>query len=725
MNKHESININRRTFIKISTVTAAGLTLGFHLSGAVMADNAIGAENEKKIDVDAFVRIQPDNTVTIVSKHIEFGQGTFTGLATIIAEEMDADWSQIRLEHAPADATHYANLNWGPVQSTGGSSAINNSWEQHRAIGAAARQMLIAAAARRWSVPAAELSVSKGVVSHKASGHEASFGELAEAAARETVPVSVALKNPKDFTLIGRQHLPRKDSGKTNGRAVFTQDINLPNQLTAVVAHPPRFGARVQSYDASVTNQIEGVVKIVEIPTGVAVLAKDFWTAKKGRDALKIQWDESKAFKMSSDEIMAQYKQMAKKPGINAHREGDPEAALENTDTVIEAAYQFPYLAHATMEPMNCVAELRDDGVELWYGCQNTTSDQMHLANVLGLKVEQVTINTVYAGGSFGRRANPHSDYPEEAVQIAKAVGKGTPVKLVWTREDDTRAGYFRPMYYHTLKAGVDKHGKLIAWQHHIVGQSIAAGTMFEGLIRNGVDGTSVEGARHLPYAIPNKLVELSTPDNISVPVQWWRSVGSNHNAFSVETMIDEVATALNRDPVEFRLSMLADHPRHQRVLQIAAEKAGWGRTLGKGRGMGIALHKSFKSYVAQVAEVTVQDDGGFSVDKVVCAVDCGVPINPDVIRAQIEGGIGYGLSPVLDSEITLDKGRVVESNFHDYQVLRINQMPDIEVHIVPSTEKPSGIGEPGTPVIAPAVANALFAATGKRLYNMPFGKWR
>lgn len=722
MHANKLIDENRRTFIKLSGAAAAGLTLGIYFPKSIAAETADSSAVRKLIDVDAFVNISPDNIVTIVSKHIEFGQGTFTGLGTIIADEMDADWSQIRLEHAPADASHYANLNWG-AQGTGGSSAINNSWNQHREIGAAARQMLMGAAAERWSVPVQEITVSKGVVSHRKSNYKASFGELAEAAAKQPVPGTVKLKEPKDFTLIGKDFIPRKDTGKTNGSAVFTQDINLPNQLTAVIAHPPLFGATVASYDATETKKIEGVIRIVKVPTGVAVLAKDFWTAKKGRDVLKIQWDKSKAFKMSSGEIMAQYKQMAKEPGLSVRKDGDPDTAFKKADKIIERAYEFPYLAHAAMEPMNCVVDLHDNGVDLWYGCQSTTGDQMAVAGLLGLKPQQVKINTLYAGGSFGRRASSRSDYVLEAVNIAKAVGKGTPVKLVWTREDDTRAGYFRPMYYHVIKAGIDKRGKLIAWQHRIVGQSIFKGTGLERLIKNGIDYTSVEGAHNLPYAIPNMSVELSTPENIHVPVLWWRSVGSTHTAFSTEAMIDEIATVLKKDPVVFRMRLLKEHPHHQRVLKLAAEKAGWSKRkrLGKGRAMGIAVHESFKSYVAEVAEVSVKDDGGFSVDKIVCAVDCGVAINPDVIRAQMEGGIGFGLSTALVSAMTLEEGHVKESNFHDYLVLRMNQMPEIEVHILPSAEAPTGVGEPGTPVAAPAVANALFAATGKRYYNMPF----
>ena len=417
---------------------------------------------------------------------------------------------------------------------------------------------------------------------------------------------------------------------------------------------------------------------------------------------------------------MADYKQLAKKDGLSARADGDTVSAFKNAATIIEAAYEYPFLAHAALEPMNCVIQINENGVEIWNGAQIQTMDQMAVAKVFGLKPEQVKINMLYAGGSFGRRGNPHSDYVVEAATIAKAINGKAPVKLVWTREDDTRAGYYRPLYYHTLKAGLDRQGKAIAWQHRVVGQSIIAGTAFEGgLVKDGIDATSVEGAANMPYAIANVQVDLHSPI-LPVTVQWWRSVGSTHNAFSVETFIDELAVAAKQDAVSFRRELLTQHPRHLGVMELAAEKAGWNTSLGKGRGRGIAVHESFNSYVAQVAEVTVHDDNSFSVDRVVIAVDCGVAINPDIIRAQMEGGMGFGLSAALSSKITLKDGQVEQSNFHDYTVLRLNQMPEVEVHIIKSSNPPSGVGEPATPVIAPAVANALFAATGKRFYQLP-----
>jgi isoquinoline 1-oxidoreductase beta subunit len=714
-------NESRRRFLQ----GAAGLTLAIYLPAATAAGAGRKAASASAIEPNAFLRIGEDNIVTVISKHLEMGQGTYTGLATIVAEELDADWSQVRVESAPADAKRYNNLLWGPAQGTGGSTAVANSWEQLRKAGASARAMLVAAAAQQWKVPPAEVVVADGVVMHKASGRKASFGELVHAAANEVPPSDVKLKDPKDFKLIGKR-IPRKDSAdKTTGKAVFTQDIHLPGMLTAVVAHPPRFGAKVKSFDASRAKAVKGVVNVVQIPSGVAVLARDTWSAKKGRDALSVEWDESAAFKLGSDQILEKYRELAKSPGKVASRKGDADKALGAAAHTLEAAYDFPYLAHAAMEPMNCVVRLDKSGCEVWNGDQMQTVDQMMLAKLFGLAPEKVRINTLYAGGSFGRRANKDSDYILEAAHIVKAIGGSAPVKLVWLREDDMRGGYYRPMFHHRLWAGLDEQGRLVGWRHRLVGQSILAGSPFAAMIKDGIDSTSVEGAAELPYAIPNMLVDLHTPTDIGVPVQWWRSVGSTHTAFSTECFIDELAQTAKQDPVAWRLSMLEQHPRHAAVLKLAADKAGWGTPLaggqaGERRGRGVAVHESFKSYVAQVAEVTVKEDGSYRVDRVVCAVDCGIAINPDIVRAQVEGAIGYALSAVLQGAITLTEGKVDQSNFHDYPPVRIGDMPRIEVHIVPSAAAPTGIGEPGVPPLAPAVANALAAATGKRVRKLP-----
>ena len=712
------LKTSRRGFLKLVAGTGAGLTLAMNMRVAQATEQAKSTNGN--FEPNAFIRIESDNSVHVVIKHLEMGQGTFTGLATLVAEELDADWAQIKSEHAVADAARYKNLFWG-AQGTGGSSAIANSFMQMRLAGATARAMLVAAAAQQWQVPVREISVEKGIVSHTSSNRAASFGELAPLAAQQPVPKedSLTLKDPAQFNFIGKQTLKRKDVGKTDGTAIFTQDIKLPGMLTAVVAHPPRFGATVTSYNADKAKTIPGVVDTVQIANGIAVIAKDTWSAKRGRDALSINWDESNAFKGSSEAIINQYQELVKTPGLTARNDGDAVAALDNAEQVIEAEFAFPYLAHATMEPMNCVALVNENGCELWNGDQVQTMDQGAVAAELGIKPEQVTINTVFAGGSFGRRANPNSDYVLEAVRIARS-RPGTPIKLVWTREDDTRAGYYRPAYVHKIRAALDKDGMPLVWQQRIAGQSILKGTAFENfLIKDGIDATSVEGATTLPYHIPNMQVELHTVEQ-PIPVQWWRSVGHTHTGFSTEVFIDQLAHAAGKDPVDYRLQLLKDHPRHAGVLKLAAEKAGWGNPLPKGIYRGVAVHESFNSFVAQVAEVAVGEDGRFKVERIVCAVDCGIAINPDIVKAQMESGIGYGLSPALMSEITLKDGQVVQSNFHDYQVLRMNQAPKIDVHIVPSAEAPTGVGEPGTPPVAPAVANALAAATGSWQHQLP-----
>ncbi|NIB37941.1 xanthine dehydrogenase family protein molybdopterin-binding subunit [Pseudomaricurvus alkylphenolicus] len=710
---------NRRNFLKLSAGLGAGLGLAVSLPASTKTESAATAEKQDSYEFNAFLHITPDNQVIVIIKHLEMGQGVSTGLATLVAEELNADWSQVRIEAAPADARRYNNLFWGPAQGTGGSTAIANSFEQLRKAGATGKAMLVAAAATRWGVNTADLSVNRGVVSHRGSGRRADFGELAEAAALQPVPApeTLALKSPKDFELIG-QNLSRKDRGKTDGSAIYTQDIKLPGMQVAVVAHPPRFGGRVTRVNDQPALALPGVEQVISLGNAVAVVAQDYWSAKKARDRLEITWDESEAFKLGSADVMARFKAAADQPGVVARSEGDSDKAIKRAARTLEASFEFPFLAHATMEPMNCVALVSKDGCEIWNGAQLHTGDQYAVAGELGIKPEQVKVNTLFAGGSFGRRANPHSDYILQAVRIAKAM-PGTPVKLVWSREDDTRAGYYRPAYLHKIRAALDEQGLPLTWQQTIVGQSIVAGTPFEGMIQQGVDPTMVEGASTLPYRIPNLHVDMHRVD-LGLPVQWWRSVGHTHTGYSTEVFLDQLAQMAEIDPVEYRRRLLQDHPRHLGVLNLAAEKAAWDKPLPKGWGRGVAVHKSFNTYVAQVAEVSTGPNGQFKVERVVCAVDCGIAINPDVIRAQMEGGIGFGLSPVLMSEITLDQGRVVQSNFHDYRVARITDMPEVEVHIVASAEPPTGVGEPGTPPIAPAVANALANATGQRFHRLP-----
>ncbi len=719
-------NVSRRRFLK----AGLGLTIAVMVPGCAKSpDNETAAldaviENGVLFEPNAFVRIGTDNTVTVIAKHLEMGQGTYTGLATLIAEELDADWAQVKVEGAPGDAKRFNNLAWGPYQGTGGSSAIANSFEQMRNAGATARAMLVQAAASAWNVPASEITVKSGVLSH-ANGKQATFGEFAEAAAELAVPEAVTLKDPKDFTLIGKV-APRKDSkAKTNGSAIFTQDIQFDNMLVAVVAHPPTFGATVKSFDDQETRAVKGVVNVVKIPTGVAVLASNYWTAKKGRDALKVEWDESKAFRKNSNDIIADYKALVKQPGNVARKDGDALGTLKNSQKVVSHEYVFPFLAHAAMEPMNCVMQLKDGICEVWNGNQLHSVDQFAVSAVFGIKPEDVKINTLYAGGSFGRRGNPQSDYIVETAHIVKALNSQEPVKLVWSREDDMRAWQYRPIYVHKISATLNDAGFPDAWHHTIVGQSIAKGTAFEGqMVQNGVDSTSVEGANNLPYQIANLQVDLhTTNDSVSLPIQWWRSVGSTHTGYSTEVFIDQLAKIAEQDPIAYRLAMLKDKPHHAGALRLAAEKANAMPSKdGVKQGRGVAVHESFNTTVAQIVDITIDAENNLSVDRVVCAVDCGIAVNPDVIRAQMEGSIGYALAAALTGEITLKEGVVEQGNFDRYPVLRIADMPAIEVHIVPSAEKPTGVGEPGVPPFAPALANAIFAATGKHITQLPLG---
>ena len=715
-NESSAVDNSRRSFLKISAGTSAGLILGVNFT--VSSATAQSAASDAAMEMNAFVSITPDNVVKVLIKHLEMGQGVYTGLATCVAEELDADWSQVVCEHAPADTAKYANLLMGQ-QGTGGSTAMANSFMQMRQAGAAAKTMLVAAAAAQWQVPASEISVSKGVVSH--GTHTATFGELAVAAAQQAAPdaSSLVLKTPAEFTLIGQDNTLRKDVGKHNGTAIYTQDVKLPGMLTAVVAHSPRFGGKVKSFDATAALARSGVQQVFEIGSGIAVLATDYWSATKGRELLQIEWDDSAAETRSSSDILLQYRGLVDTAGAVAESHGSADSTLAQASDVTELVFEYPYLAHAQMEPMNCVAQVNGDSAEMWYGCQSATGDQAAIAQLLGTGIDKVKINTVFAGGGFGRRANPASDYVLEAVRIARQV-QGTPVKLVWSREDDMQAGYYRPAYVHKLTASLDDSGKPSALQIRIAGQSIMAGTSMAALmVSNGIDNTSVEGLTEFAYDVPERQVELHSPE-IGVPVQWWRSVGHTHTAFSKEVFIDALARKAGADPVAYRLELLKNNPRETAVLKLAAEKAGWGTTqLPEGWGRGVAVHTSFGSTVAEIVDVSVQGNT-FKVEKVVAAIDCGIAVNPNIVRAQVESAIAYGLSAALADEVTLTNGNVDQTNFHTYRVLRMNAMPEVETHIVPSTNAPSGVGEPGTPPIAPAVANALAAITGRTFTRLP-----
>ena len=716
--------LGRREFLQSAGATVAALTIGFEWPGAMRLAHAAAPNAAAPFAPNAFVRIGSDNSITIIAKHIEMGQGSYTGLATILADELDADWSQVRVESAPADAERYANLVFGKIQGTGGSSSIANSWPQLRDAGAKARAMLVTAASAEWHVPESELTVDKSVVYHAASKRQAGFGSLVKRASALPVPEKVQLKDPKNFKLIGSAP-PRVDvAAKCDGTAQFTIDVEMPGMLVALLKRSPLFGGTVKSFDGAAALEVPGVVKVVQVPRGVAVIARSFWSAKQGRDALTVQWDDSKAEKRGSAQMMEEYRRLADQPALPARKQGDARKAVDEAARKISASFEFPYLAHAPMEPLDAVVKLDAKSCEIWAGDQFQTIDQMNAAQTAGLSPAQVSIHTLYAGGSFGRRANTVSDYIVEAVSIAKAYGAdGTPIKLQWTREDDIHGGLYRPMYFHKLEAGLNARNELVGWRHVIVGQSIMAGTIFAAGMKDGIDSTSVEGAANIAYSIPNIAVDLATAKSV-VPVLWWRVVGSSHTTFAVEAFIDEVAHAAGADPFDFRRKLLEHEPRMKGVLELAADKAGWSAgPMPKGKGRGIAVCEAFNSLVAQVAEVTVDDAGRIKVDRVVCAVDCGTAVNPDIIKAQMEGGIGFGLGAALYGAITLKDGRVEQSNFNDYRVLRMNEAPKVEVHIVPSTEKPTGVGEPGVAPIGPAVANAVFAATGKRVYLFPFSK--
>lgn len=707
--------VGRREFIKTSAAVGGGLLVSLY-APLISARSAAGAAEEKGFALNAFVRIGTDESVTVISAHSEMGQGVYTSLPMLLNEELQADWSKIRVEAAPVDKI-YNHPVFG-MQMTGGSTTSPAEWDRYRKMGAVARVMLVEAAARKWDVEPASCQVNNGVVIHRPTSRRASYGSLANAAAQLTPPADVPLKPPKLFTLIGKPTRRLDTPSKTNGSAQFGLDVIVPGMLTAVVARPPVFAGKAARFDASEALKIPGVQAVEQVPSGIAIIAERFWPAKVGRDKLVVEWDLGPNAALSTEQMLRDFAELAKNPGTIAKKTGDPASALKTAAKTITAEYDVPYLAHAMMEPLNCVVDLRADSCEIWTGTQFETVDQANAAKVAGLPPEKVKIHTTLLGGGFGRRANPASDFVVEAVHVAKAAK--APVKVVWTRDDDLKGGWYRPMWHDRFVAGLDASGNPIVWTHTIVGQSIMQGTLFESfMVKEGVDGTSVEGAADVLYGIPNLQVDLHSP-KIGVPVQWWRSVGHSHTGFSVEGFLDEVAHAGGKDPFELRRTLLEKQPRMRAVLELVAQKANWGSKLPAGVGRGIATHFSFDSYVAQVVEASVEKGGAVRVHRVVCAVDCGTAINPDTIKAQMEGGIIFGLTAALKTEITLKDGRVEQGNFHDYPMLRIFESPRIEVHIVPSTEKPTGVGEPGVPPVAPALANAIFAATGKRIRRLP-----
>ena len=714
----------RRSLLVGATVVGGALLVGCSVPDALSAGSKF-----KPGAFGPFLKLAADGTVTVVSKHIEFGQGSHAGLAAIVAEELDADWSKVVVEQAPANAKLYGTPMMFGMQGTGGSSAINSSWTLLRTAGAAARAMLVEAAAKTWGVPASEITVSNGIVSH-ASGKQSGFGPLVAEAAKIAPPQAPKLKDPKTFALVGTDLVRRKDSAvKSNGTALYTQDVVLPEMLTAMVAHAPRFGATVKSFDDAAARKVPGVVAVHKIPTGVAVVAQSTWAAKQGRDALKVEWDETKAEKRSSAQMLTAFKNLAsgktpapEKNGWAAFESKGDAAKAAAGSGALDIAYDFPYLAHATMEPMNCVAMVGKGPPRLVFGSQFPTLDQINTAKIATVLPGSVEIETLFAGGSFGRRANFASDYVSECVHIAKKVGGGRPVKLVWTREDDMRAGYFRPMVHHTVRVTTDAEGYPATWRHRIVSQSIMKGSP-AGTPK--LDDSAIEGTKGSPYlkATPVVDAQLLIADT-GVPVLWWRSVGATHTAYVMEHTIDQLAKRAGKDPVAYRRALYqkAGAKRHIAVLDLAAEKAGWASPAQAGWTRGVAVHESFGSVVAQVAEVKMEN-GQPKVGRVVTAIDCGTAISPDQIAAQMEGGTCYGLSAAMYGAITLTDGVVDQGNFDTYRVLRNSEAPTVETHILPSANPPTGVGEPGTPVIGPAVANAILALTGKPTLSQPFVK--
>jgi isoquinoline 1-oxidoreductase beta subunit len=710
-----SIDAGRRTFLKTSAIATGALVIGFTVPGANRFAQA--AEAAAPFAPNAFLRIAADDSITVILAHSEMGQGIWTALPMLIAEELEADWTKVKVEHAPADQA-YAHPMFG-MMATGGSTSTAVEFERYRQAGAAAREMLREAAAKRFGVGVDEVTIENGVA--RGGTQQARFGELVEAAAKLKVPdpKQLKLKDAADWKLIGKPTRRLDTPEKISGRAQFGIDVQFEGLKTALVARAPVFGGTVVSLDDAAAKAVPGVRQVVRIPSGVAVVADHYWAAKLGRDALRIEWDLGAGATLDSVAMLAEYRRLAATDGPVAAQAGDVAQALAGAAKTIEAEYLVPYLAHAPMEPLNCTVRIDANGCEIWTGTQFQQMEQMSAAKITGLDPSKVKVHTTFLGGGFGRRATPTSDWVSEAVHVAKAAG--VPVKTVWTREDDVRGGYYRPMYLQRLRVGLGADGTPVAWRQTMVGQSIMAGTPMEAMmVKDGVDHSSVEGAADSPYVkgVADHRVVLHSP-RTPVPVLWWRSVGHSYNAFVMEGFIDELAAAAGQDPVAYRRRLLAKHPRHLAALDLVAQKSGWGDAVPAGRARGVAVHESFGSVVAQVAEVSVENRM-IRVHRVVCAVDCGTAVNPLTIAAQLESGIAFGLGAALHSELVFKDGRVQQSNFHDYRVLRLNEMPQVEVHIVPSTAPPSGVGEPGTPPIAPAVANAVFALTGQRLRSLP-----
>ena len=704
-------NLSRRGLLQAGAAAAGGLILSLSLPFAGRHSKALAAD---EFAPNAFIRIGSDGRVILTMPYVEMGQGTYTSIPMLIAEELEVDLKQVRLEHAPPNEKLYANPLLG-VQATGNSNAMRGAWKPLREAGATARTMLVAAAAERWSVDAKSCRAQNGEVVHASTGRRLGYGELAAAAATMPVPTGVALKAPSEFKLIGTPAKRLDLPAKVNGTAVYGIDVRPPGVKIATLAQSPVFGGRVKSLDDTVAKAVKGVRQIVRLDDAVAVVADHMGAAKKGLAALKIEWDDGPHAKLTTADVARELEQATLASGAVAQNIGDAEKAMAGAVTKIEATYQVPFLAHATMEPMNCTVHVRQDGCEIWVGTQALARAQASAAKTLGLPLEKIVVHNHLIGGGFGRRLDV--DGVVRAVQIAQRVDG--PVKVVWTREEDIQHDMYRPYWFDRISAGLDTKGIPVAWSHRFAGSSVVA-RWAPPFFKNGLDADSTEGAIDLVYALPSMHVEYVRVEPPGIPTAFWRSVGPSHNVFVVESFMDELAAAAKQDPVAYRLALLDRTPRAKAVLALAAEKAGWGQPLPERNGRGVSLQHVFATYLAVVAEVEVSKDGSVRVRRVVCAVDCGTAINPDTVQAQIQSAVIFGITAALHGEVTLKGGRVEQSNFHDYQMLRINEAPAIEVHIVPSSEAPGGMGECGTSAIAPALINAIFAATGKRLRMLP-----
>lgn len=703
--------LSRRGFLRAGAAAGGGLLLSLNLPFAMDEANAAAAD---MFVPSAFVRIQSDGQIVLTMPYVEMGQGTYTSIPMLIAEELEVDLKDVQLEHAPPNEKLYVNPLLG-VQATGGSNAIRGAWGPMRQAGATARTMLVLAAAKRWKVDPASCRAQSGEVIHTPTGKSAKYGELAEEAAGIPVPESVTLKQPQDFKLIGTSAKRLDASGKVNGTAVFGIDVRPPGARIATLVQSPVFGGRVKSVDDTAAKAVKGVHQIVKLDDAVAVVADHMGAAKKGIEALAIEWDDGPNATLTTAAIAAELEQATSTPGAVAQNIGDVDRAMLGAMTKVMATYQVPFLAHAALEPMNCTVHVRKDDCEIWVGNQAVTRAQAFAAKVAGVPVDRVIVHNHLIGGGFGRRLE--ADGVVRAVEIAKHVDG--PVKVVWTRAEDIQHDMYRPMFVDQLSAGLDAKGMPVAWNHRFAGSSVIA-RYFPQYFKDGLDPDTTDGAINLAYALPNMHVEYVQVEPPGIPTAFWRSVGPSHNVFVTESFMDELAAAAMQDPVTYRAALLDKEPRAKAVLELAAKKAGWGESLPQRVGRGVSLQFAFGSYMAQVAEVEVSMDGAVRVRRVVCAVDCGTVTNPDTVQAQVQGAIIFGITAALYGEITLKEGRVEQANFDTYRLLRMNETPVIEVHIVQNSEPPGGIGEPGTSAIVPAVANAIFAATGKRLRKLP-----